>query len=32
MEIPEGTVKTYLSRGKADLKTSYKEKGDKCHG
>jgi RNA polymerase sigma-70 factor (TIGR02954 family) len=32
MEIPEGTVKTYLSRGKADLKKSYKEKGDKCHG
>ncbi|TWD93203.1 RNA polymerase sigma (SigV) subunit [Neobacillus bataviensis] len=32
MEIPEGTVKTYLSRGKADLKKSYKEEGDKCHG
>ncbi|CAH0345003.1 sigma-70 family RNA polymerase sigma factor [Bacillus sp. CECT 9360] len=32
MEIPEGTVKTYLSRGKANLKKSYKEKGDKCHG
>ncbi|WP_102691561.1 sigma-70 family RNA polymerase sigma factor [Rummeliibacillus pycnus] len=25
MEIPEGTVKTYLSRGKAELKKSYKE-------
>lgn len=32
MEIPEGTVKTYLSRGKADLKKSYKEEGRKCHG
>lgn len=32
MEIPEGTVKTYLSRGKADLKKSYNEEGDKSHG
>lgn len=32
MEIPEGTVKTYLSRGKADLKKSYKEEEGKCHG
>lgn len=33
MEIPEGTVKTYLSRGKADLKKSYKDdKGGKCNG
>lgn len=32
MVIPEGTVKTYLSRGKAHLKKSYKEEEDKCHG
>jgi RNA polymerase sigma-70 factor (TIGR02954 family) len=32
MEIPEGTVKTYLSRAKADLKKSYKDEGDKCNG
>ncbi|MGE7878520.1 hypothetical protein [Peribacillus muralis] len=32
MVIPEGTVKTYLSRGKAILKESYKEEEDKCHG
>lgn len=32
MEIPEGTVKTYLSRGKADLKKSYNEEGRKCYG
>lgn len=32
MEIPEGTVKTYLSRGKAELKKSYREKEDQCNG
>ncbi|WP_053364961.1 sigma-70 family RNA polymerase sigma factor [Bacillus sp. FJAT-27245] len=32
MEISEGTVKTYLSRGKAELKKSYKDGEDKCHG
>ncbi|WP_059172318.1 sigma-70 family RNA polymerase sigma factor [Bacillus sp. FJAT-27445] len=32
MEIPESTVKTYLSRGKAELKKSYKDEEDKCHG
>ncbi|MGJ7919108.1 sigma-70 family RNA polymerase sigma factor [Neobacillus sp. LXY-4] len=32
MEIPENTVKTYLSRGKAELKKSYKNEEDKCHG
>jgi RNA polymerase sigma-70 factor (TIGR02954 family) len=32
MEIPEGTVKTYLSRGKAELKKSYKEEEGKCNG
>ncbi|WP_413302720.1 sigma-70 family RNA polymerase sigma factor [Bacillus sp. 1P10SD] len=32
MEIPESTVKTYLSRGKAELKKSYKNEEDKCHG
>ncbi|TKG98825.1 sigma-70 family RNA polymerase sigma factor [Peribacillus simplex] len=33
MEIPENTVKTYLSRGKAELKKSYEnEEEDKCHG
>lgn len=33
MEIPENTVKTYLSRGKAELKKSYKnEEEDKFHG
>nr|WP_042459058.1 sigma-70 family RNA polymerase sigma factor [Neobacillus dielmonensis] len=32
MEIPESTVKTYLSRGKAELKKFYKNEEDKCHG
>jgi RNA polymerase sigma-70 factor (TIGR02954 family) len=32
MEIPEGTVKTYLSRGKAELKKSYKNEEDIYHG
>ncbi|RBP89153.1 RNA polymerase sigma (SigV) subunit [Cytobacillus firmus] len=32
MEIPESTVKTYLSRGKAELKKSYRSEEDKCHG
>lgn len=32
MEIPESTVKTYLSRGKAELKKSYTNKGDESHG
>nr|WP_307152085.1 sigma-70 family RNA polymerase sigma factor [Robertmurraya andreesenii] len=32
MEIPESTVKTYLSRGKAELKEFYKDEEDKCHG
>jgi len=32
MEIPESTVKTYLSRGKAELKKSYNEEEGKCHG
>jgi RNA polymerase sigma-70 factor (TIGR02954 family) len=32
MEIPENTVKTYLSRGRAELKKSYKNEEDKCHG
>ncbi|MDQ0232599.1 sigma-70 family RNA polymerase sigma factor [Metabacillus malikii] len=32
MEIPENTVKTYLSRGKAELKKIYKSEEDKCHG
>lgn len=32
MEIPENTVKTYLSRGKAELKKVYKCEEDKCHG
>lgn len=32
MEIPEGTVKTYLSRGKVDLKKFYKEMEEKYHG
>ncbi|WP_053361472.1 sigma-70 family RNA polymerase sigma factor [Bacillus sp. FJAT-27251] len=32
MEIPESTVKTYLSRGRAELKKSYKNEEDKCHG
>ncbi|MRX72782.1 sigma-70 family RNA polymerase sigma factor [Bacillus lacus] len=32
MEIPESTVKTYLSRGKAELKKSYNNEEDKCHG
>ncbi|MGE7186988.1 sigma-70 family RNA polymerase sigma factor [Peribacillus sp. NPDC006672] len=32
METPEGTVKTYLSRGKAELKKSYKEEEGKCNG
>lgn len=30
MEIPEGTVKTYLSRGKAALKKSFER--EKCCG
>ncbi|XQY92388.1 sigma-70 family RNA polymerase sigma factor [Metabacillus sp. HB246100] len=32
MEVPENTVKTYLSRGKAELKKIYKSEEDKCHG
>ncbi|MBM7661063.1 RNA polymerase sigma-70 factor (ECF subfamily) [Bacillus mesophilus] len=32
MEIPENTVKTYLSRGKAELKKVYKSEEDTCHG
>lgn len=32
MEIPENTVKTYLSRGKAELKKVYRSEEDKCHG
>jgi len=32
MEIPESTVKTYLSRGKAELKKFYKDEEDQCHG
>ncbi|MDM5197245.1 sigma-70 family RNA polymerase sigma factor [Fictibacillus enclensis] len=32
LEIPENTVKTYLSRGKAELKKSYKNEEDECHG
>lgn len=32
MEIPEGTVKTYLSRGKAELKKFYKEEEGICNG
>nr|WP_218154480.1 sigma-70 family RNA polymerase sigma factor [Bacillus sp. OV322] len=32
MEIPEGTVKTYLRRGKEELKKYYKNEEDKCHG
>lgn len=32
MEIPEGTVKTYLSRGKVELKKAYKEEEGKCNG
>ncbi|WP_409273360.1 sigma-70 family RNA polymerase sigma factor [Neobacillus sp. SCS-31] len=32
MEIPEGSVKTYLSRAKVELKKSYKNEEGKCHG
>lgn len=32
MDIPESTVKTYLSRGKAELKKFYKNEEDECHG
>lgn len=32
MEVPENTVKTYLSRGKAELKKFYENEEDKCHG
>ncbi len=32
MGIPENTVKTYLRRGKAELKKSYKSEEDSCHG
>ncbi|WP_234969289.1 sigma-70 family RNA polymerase sigma factor [Bacillus massilinigeriensis] len=32
MEVPEGTVKTYLSRGKAELKKFYEEMEGECHG
>ncbi|MGM9923464.1 MAG: sigma-70 family RNA polymerase sigma factor [Bacillus sp. (in: firmicutes)] len=32
METPESTVKTYLRRGKAELKKSYKSEEDICHG
>lgn len=32
MGIPENSVKTYLSRGKADLKNVYLVGEDKCHG
>ncbi|OLP63106.1 hypothetical protein BACPU_35060 [Bacillus pumilus] len=32
MEIPENTVKTYLSRGKAELRKIYKREEDASHG
>ena len=32
MDIPENTVKTYLSRGKAELKKLINSEEDKCHG
>ncbi|UZJ81216.1 sigma-70 family RNA polymerase sigma factor [Fictibacillus sp. KU28468] len=32
MDVPESTVKTYLSRGKAELKKSYKDEEGQCHG
>ncbi|MEI2666054.1 sigma-70 family RNA polymerase sigma factor [Rossellomorea sp. LJF3] len=32
MEVPENTVKTYLSRGKAELKKFIKGEEDTCHG
>lgn len=32
MEIPENTVKTYLSRGKSELKKLYESEEDKYHG
>jgi RNA polymerase sigma-70 factor (TIGR02954 family) len=32
MEIPENTIKTYLSRGKTELKKYYENEEDKCHG
>jgi RNA polymerase sigma-70 factor (TIGR02954 family) len=32
MEIPENTVKTYLSRGKAELKKIYEKEEERSHG
>ncbi|MEG9295049.1 sigma-70 family RNA polymerase sigma factor [Mangrovibacillus sp. Mu-81] len=32
MEIPENTVKTYLSRGKAELKKLYEKEEERSHG
>ncbi|WP_430489157.1 sigma-70 family RNA polymerase sigma factor [Rossellomorea marisflavi] len=32
MGIPENTVKTNLSRGRAELKKFYQDEEDKCHG
>ncbi|MCA1065934.1 sigma-70 family RNA polymerase sigma factor [Rossellomorea sp. AcN35-11] len=32
MDIPENTVKTYLRRGKAELKKLLKSEEDTCHG
>ncbi|WP_419882890.1 sigma-70 family RNA polymerase sigma factor [Peribacillus sp. B-H-3] len=32
LEIPENTIKTYLSRGKAELKKFYKNEEDIYHG
>ncbi|WP_235860245.1 sigma-70 family RNA polymerase sigma factor [Rossellomorea aquimaris] len=32
MDIPENTVKTYLSRGKAELKKVYEKEEERSHG
>jgi RNA polymerase sigma-70 factor (TIGR02954 family) len=32
MDIPENTVKTYLSRGKAELKKAYEKEEERFHG